>query len=161
MATLYASRNGVAWSETTPVYSPIGGGNLGVAVGTYEIATNPTIADVIRFCKVPRGAVVIGGWLTGDDIDTGTETLDIDIGWEANGVDTADPDGFGNMGLLTGDTVTEVIPVASIFRNLQGVLNSEGTKAFGAETWISGTVVAAAAAGGTGTISVKVLYYVP
>lgn len=163
MATLYATNpvTGAAWSGNTPVFSPAGGGALAVAVGTYELAANPSQNDVVRFCKVPKGAVVVAGWFTGDDIDTGTEALDIDIGWEANGVDSADTDGFGNMGVLTGDVVTEVIPVASIFRNLQGVLNTEGTKEFGAETWVSGLVNAAANAGGTGTISVKVLYFVP
>lgn len=162
MATLYATNplTGNVWSNNEPVYKP-GAGQVGVAVGVYELAANPSQNDVIRFCKLPKGAIAFAGWLTGDDIDTGTETLDIDIGWEANGTDAVDTDGFGNMGVLTGDTVTEVIPVASIFRPLQGVLNTEGTKTFAQETWVSGLVNAAANSGGTGTISVKVLYFVP
>jgi hypothetical protein len=104
---------------------------------------------------------VVGGWLMGDDIDTGTEALDIDIGWEANGVDAADPDGFGNMGVLNGATVTNVIPVAGIFRLLQGVLLADGPKTFNAETIISGLVNAPANAGGVGTLTLVVLYAVP
>lgn len=162
MATLYATNPATssAWSANEPIFRP-NGGTVGVAMGVYELAANPTANDVIRFCKVPKGAIVFAGWVTGDDLDTGTETLDIDFGWEDNGTDAADTDGFGNMGVLTGDTVTEVIPVASIFRPLQGVLNTEGTKKFAGETWVSGLVNATAATGGTGTISVKILYIVP
>src|ERR1043166_2034139 len=163
MATLYATNplTGVAWSDNQPIYKPVGSGIVCAAIGTYEIAPNPTANDVIRFCKVPRGAIVFAGWLTGDDIDTGTEALDIDIGWEANGSDVADTDGFGNMGVLNGATVTNVIPVAGILRTLQGVLLAEGTKTLAAETWVSGLVNVAANAGVTGTISVKVFYYIP
>jgi hypothetical protein len=163
MATLYATNplTGTAWSDNVPIYKPVGSGVVCAAIGTYELLANPTANDVIRFCKVPRGAIVFAGWLTGDDLDTGSETLDIDIGWEANGSDVADTDGFGNMGVLNGATVTNVIPVAGILRTLQGVLLTEGTKTLAAETWISGLVIATAAATGTGTISVKVLYYMP
>lgn len=156
MATLTATRA----AANFPVAGHGFGGNLKVAYGTYELAANPSAADVIRFCRVPKGATVVGGWLMGDDIDTGTEALDIDVGWEANGVDAADPDGFGNMGVLNGATVANVIPVAGIFRLLQGVLLADGPKTFGAETIISGLVNAAANAGGTGTLTVVVLYTV-
>jgi hypothetical protein len=107
--------------------------------------------------RVPKGATVVGGWLMGDDIDTGTEALDIDIGWEANGVDT---DGFGNMGVLNGATVTNVIPVAGILRFLQGVLLADGLKMFNAETIIAGAVNARANAGGVGTLTLVVLHAV-
>jgi hypothetical protein len=163
MATLYATNplTNVAWSANTPINKPPGGGVVACAQGVYELAANPTAADVIRFCKVPAGAIVTGGWLRGDDIDTGTETFDMDVGWEANGTEVADTDGFGNMGVLNGATVTNVIPVVGIFRNLQGVLNTEGKQSFTAETWISGLVNTAASAGGTGTLSVGVYYVVP
>lgn len=164
MATLYATNplTGVAWSDDSPVVKPAAG-SAGLASGYYELATAPAGNDVIRFCKLPKGAVAVAGWFTGDDVETHatTPTLDIDIGWEANGVDSVDTDGFGNMGLLNGAAVTNVIPVASIWRPLQGVLNTEGVKAFAAETWVSGLVNVTAAEGGTGTISVKVLYVVP
>jgi hypothetical protein len=162
MATLYATNplTGAVWSDKSPVTSHKGG-ILNCAVGTYEVAANPTANDVIRFLKLPKGAIVVAGEFTGDDLDTGTEALDIDIGWEANGSDSADTDGFGNMGVLSGDVVTEVIPVAGIYRGLQGVLLTEGTKTFAQETWVSGLVNAAANATGTGTLSVKVFYIVP
>lgn len=163
MATVYATNplTGVAWSANNPVVKPAAG-SAGVASGYYESA-GLAAADTIRFCKVPKGAVVVAGWFTGDDLEAEatTPTLDIDIGWEDNGTDAVDTDGFGNMGTLNGSAVTNVVPVASIFRPLQGVLNSEGVKAFAAETWITGLVNASATTGNTGTLSVKVLYVVP
>lgn len=162
MATFYATNplTTVPWSENTPIYKPAAGA-VGVAMGFYNILTNPTANDVIRFCKVPANATVFAGWLTGADLDTGTEALDIDIGWEANGSDVADTDGFGNMGVLDGDTVSMVIPVAGIWRPLQNILLDPGYKTLARETWISGLVNVAANAGGTGYIGVRVLYSVP
>jgi hypothetical protein len=118
MATLTAARA----SANFPVAGHGFGGNLKIAWGTYTLAANPTAADIIRFCRLPAYATVVGGLFYGADIDTGTETLDIDIGWEANGDEVADPDGFGNFGVLSGDVITELIPVAGIWRPLQGVL---------------------------------------
>lgn len=157
MATLTAARA----AANFPVGGFAGAGVLNVAYGSYTLAANPTAADIIKFCKVPAGATVIGGWLRGEDIDTGTEALDIDIGWAANGGTgvgaTADPDGFGNFGVITGDVVTELKPEASIFLPLNGTLKS-GPVSFDAETSIQGVVNVAANAGGTGVLWLTVLY---
>jgi hypothetical protein len=157
MATLTAARA----AANFPVGGFAGAGVLNVAYGSYTLAANPTAADIIKFCKVPAGATVIGGWLRGEDIDTGTEALDIDIGWAANGGTgvgaTADPDGFGNFGVITGDAVTELKPEASIFLPLNGTLKS-GPVSFDAETSIQGVVNVAANAGGTGVLWLTVLY---
>jgi hypothetical protein len=150
MATLTAARA----AANFPVPSYAGAGLLQVAYGSYTLAANPTVNDVIQFCKVPAGAVVLGGWLRGEDIDTGTETLDIDIGWAAS---TA---GFGNFGVITGDAVTELKPEVSILLPLNGTLKS-GPVTFTAETTIQGTVVAAAATGGTGVLWLTVYFVVP
>lgn len=157
MATLTASRA----ASTFPVSAGAGGGKLNVAYGTYTLTANPSIADVIQFCRVPAGATVIGGWVQADDIDTGTETFDMDIGWASNGTDAADADGFGNFGVWTGDVVANLRPEVANYYILGNVLNTAGPKTFAAETIIQGTVVAAAAAGGTGQITVVVLYVVP
>ena len=101
---------------------------------------------------------MIGGYFRGEDIDTGTETLDIDIGWAANGVEAADTDGFGNFGVLTGDVTTDVKPEVSILYPLNNTLKS-GPVSFSAKTKIQGLVNAVAAAGGTGALWV-VLFYV-
>ena len=143
-----------------PVASFVGAGVLQVSTGTYEIAANVEDGDIFEMCKVPKNAVVVGGWIMGDDLDTGIETLDMDIGWAANGTDAADPDGFGNLGVWTGDAITDLKPVAGIYYPLQGVLFTAGPKKFSAETTIQIEANAAAATGGTGTVSVVVLYFV-
>ncbi|MBA2690066.1 MAG: hypothetical protein H0U63_04620 [Burkholderiales bacterium] len=154
MATLTATRAGANF----PVAGHGFGGALKVAWGTYTLAANPTAADIVRFCRVPAYATVIGGWLMGADIDTGTGVFDFDIGWEDNGTDVADPDGFGNMGALNGTAVTNYAPAGGILIPLQGVLLTAGPKTFAAETIISGTVITAANAGGTGVLTVRVDY---
>lgn len=149
MATLTATRA----AANFPVSSYSGAGVLQVAYGSYTLAANPAQNDIIQFCKLPAGAVVLGGWLRGEDIDTGTETFDIDIGW------TADTDGFGNFGVVTGDAVTELKPEVSILLPLNGTLKS-GPVTFTAETTVIGTVNAAAATGGTGVLWLQVHYVV-
>lgn len=155
MTTLTADRA----ASTFPVFKAIGQGALCVAWGTYTLAANPSQNDVIEFCKVPAGATVVGGWLMGADIDTGTEAFDMDIGWAANGDEVANTAGFGNLGVITGDVITDLKPVAGIYYPLQAVLFTAGPKKFNAETTITGLVNAAANAGGTGALTVVVLYH--
>jgi len=156
MATLTAARA----ASTFPVSKPAVGGVMCAAYGVIELAANPTAADIAQMCRIPAGATVVGGWLYGDDIDTGTEALDIDIGWAANGTDVADPDGFGNLGVLTGDASGSVPAVAGIMVPLQGVLLTDGPKTFAAETIIQLVFNAPANAGGTGTLSLVVHYVI-
>lgn len=146
--------------STFPVFKPTGAGILCCAYGTYELAANVEDGDIFEMCRVPAGATVVGGMIYADDLDTGTEALDMDIGWAANGSDTADPDGFGNLGVWTGDAITDWKPVAGIMYPLQGVLLTDGPKTFARETIIQVEANAAANAGGTGTLSVVVYYTV-
>ena len=155
MATLTAAQAAASF----PVYESTGRGLLHVATGSITLAANPTAADILEFCYIPAGATIVGGYLRGDDIDTGTEALDIDIGWEANGVEAADTDGLGNFGVITGDAVTELKPEVSIFLPLNGTLKS-GPKTFTNKTKITGVVNAPANAGGTGVIWLTVFYTV-
>jgi hypothetical protein len=154
MATLTATRA----AATFPVATGFGAGNLRVAWGTYAIAANPTAADIIQLCRIPAGSTVLGGYVMAADIDTGTEALDIDIGWAANGVETADPDGFGNFGVWDGDTVGQIIPVAGSWKPLQGTLLTGGPQSFTNETVIQAVVNVAANAGGTGQITLVVFF---
>lgn len=133
-------------------------GDAKVAWGTYDIAAATADGDIIKLCRVPRGGTVLGGWLIGEDIDTGTETWDADLGWAANGDEAADPDGFGNFGVMSGDAVdgNEV----GIFRHMGGVLRTDGPKTFGAETVLQLEVNAAANAGATGRVTLIVFYTV-
>ena len=141
-----------------PVYKGRGAGDLCCAYGTYEIAANVEAGDIFEMCRVPTGATVVGGWVYADDLDTNaTETLDMDVGWAANGTDAADPDGFGNLGVWTGDAAADIKPEVGIAYPFFGVLK-DGPKAFAAETVVEVQANAAAATGGTGTLSVVVYY---
>jgi hypothetical protein len=137
-----------------------GTGILRVAHGTYEHAENLAATTTIDYCRVPKGAVVVGGWWGGDDLDTnGTEEINIDIGWAANGVEVADPDGWGNLDVLTGD-VSVHMPVAGLWFPLQGKLLTDGPQTFSAETVMQAVINVDAATGGTGTTTMVVYFYV-
>ncbi len=153
MATLTATRA----AATFPVAAPVGAGVLCAAYGSYTLAANPTAADIIQFCRVPAGATVIGGYLQGADIDTGTEEFNFDLGWAANGAESADPDGFGNFDVITGD-VSVHMAVAGIYLPFQGVLITTGPQLFTRETIIQGVVNVDAATGGTGILTCVVHY---
>jgi hypothetical protein len=157
MATVYSNRG----ADSFPVPQAVGGGIMNVHWGRYDYATNLAAADVIRFLTLPARSTVVGGYLQGSDLDThATEELDIDIGWQANGVESADPDGFGNMGVLVGDAVTELRPEAGIYRPLGGVLMAAagGPQFFTAETNIIGTVNVDAATLTAGQLTLVVFY---
>jgi hypothetical protein len=117
-------------------------------------------------CWVPAGAVVVGGMFYGADLDTGTETLDMDLGWAANGgsgtYDAADPDGLGNLGVLTGDAFAlgNVSPVVGLMYPLSGILATGVLPFFTKKTKLQVEANVAGNAGHTGTISLVVYYVV-
>jgi hypothetical protein len=157
MATFTATRA----ASTFPVYAG-SAGNLRCAYGTIEVAANPVAADVYEMCRVPAGAVIVEGRIYGDDLDTNaTETLDLDVGWLANGTEVADPDGLGNFGVMGTDTVAGIKPEAGYNYALGGKLITDGPQAFTAETVIAVTCVATAATFAAGTLSLVVYYIVP
>lgn len=142
---------------TFPVSGGGFGGSVHYAYGTVSLSTALVANDVIEFCRVPKFAIPLMGYLYGDDLDTGTETLDMDLGWLGNGVDDADPDGFGNFGVISGDAVANWKPEVGIFLPFYGTL-SDGPFKFGAETVIVATVNAAAATWAAGDLSAMILY---
>jgi len=157
MATLTATRA----AANFPVGGYVGAGVLNVAYGSYTLAANPTGADILKACRIPAGATVLGGWVRGEDLDTGTAALDFDIGWPANGGTgvgaTADPDGLGNFGVLNGTSVANYLPEGGILAPLHGTL-ATGPKSFDAETTIQIVFNVAANAVGTGVLTVVVFY---
>lgn len=104
MATTFTAAQA---ARTFPVRAPVGAGILCAAIGSIAVAANPTANDIYEMCWIPAGATIVGGEVRAADIDTGTEALDMDLGWAANGgsgtYDTADPDGLGNFGVWNGD----------------------------------------------------------
>ncbi len=135
------------------------GGNLKVAHGSYTIAAAVEAGDIFEMCLLPAGATVIGGYVQGADIDTGTEALDFDVGWAANGAEALDADGFGDLGTITGD-VSVHLGAAGIYMPFQGVLITTGPKTFTKETVVQITVNTASNAGHVGIVTVVVFYTV-
>ena len=110
---------------------------------------------------MPAGATVIGGWLSATDMDTdATETLDIDIGYAANGDVVADPDAFGNFGVLTGD-VSVHITVAGLFLPFAGALASGGPITLNRDTDIIVTFTDDVATFTAGRTTLVVEYVMP
>ena len=159
MATLTGPRA----ASTFPVPSLAStAGVLQVAWGYYNITANPSAGDIYEMCKLPNGATVIGGYVQAADLDTNaTETLDLDCGWAANGAEAADPDGFGNFGVLSGDAVAEFRPVAGIYLPFTNIVQDVGFKTFAAETKVIVTATAAAATLTAGTLKVVVYFVGP
>lgn len=158
MATFTADRA----RPTFPAYKGLGAGNLNCAYGVIEVAANPVAADVYEMCRLPAGAVVVGGWIRSDDLDTNaTETLDLDIGWLANGAEAADTDGFGNLGVQGTDTVAGIKPESGYNYEFGGTLITDGPRTFTRETVVAVTCVATAATFAAGTLSVGVYYITP
>lgn len=159
---------GTRAADSFPVFQPTGAGIVCAAYGTYAIAANTEAGDIFKMCKIPAGAVVLGGMLYGADLDSNaTETIDLDVGWAANGgsgtYDAADSDGFGNFGVITGDAFAtgNVANVTGVSYPLSGLLVTGVLPAFTKETTIQVLANAAAATFAAGSISLVVYYVVP
>lgn len=144
-------------------------GNVKAWYGKYTYTAAPSADDLINLFKLPKNCLTLWGFMATDDIDTGTETLDIDVGFTSNGGGaatliasdgttwtnandgTADPDGFLNGGVLTGDAITDLKPAGT---NWRPFMHETGPKFFSQETLVQAKIIAAANAGGTGTVYV-------
>lgn len=164
MATTTATRAAAAF----PVFKPIGAGLVCAAWGTVAVASDPAPADIFQMCRVPAGAVILGGNLYGADLDTdGSETLDLDVGWAANGgsgtYDAADADGLGNFGVITGDAFAggNIANVAGMNYPLAGLLVTGVLPTFTRETTIQVTCIDDAATLTAGSLTLVVYYVVP
>jgi hypothetical protein len=163
MATFTSSR---AASTFPAAFSP-GAGQLHCAYGTIEVTANPVAADIYKLCKVPAGAVIVGGTYYADDLDTNaTETLEMNLGWAANGGsgtwDAIDADGLGDFGVQNGDAFAtgNVSPTVGCVYPVSGVLADGDLPFFTKETTIQATCVATAATFTAGAISVAIYYVV-
>lgn len=147
-------------------------GNLKCAYGQYSIAVAALEdGDIFEMCWLPPRSLVVGGILYIDDLDTGTEAVDIDLGWADNGAAstyvaadgtsysndgaTADPDGFVNGGVLTGDAITDLLAAGSNIRIFPMV---GGFRFFAEKTKVQLEVNVAQATPQAGVASVVVFY---
>jgi len=149
MATVSASQA----ADSFPVYHALERRSAYVEYGSYTIASALSKDDIIEFCKL-QNCLVIDGFLAGADIDTGTETLEIDVGT------SADTDALLDSGVITGDAVTGYLPTHggnACFRLPYNGVAINGPLTVTDETTIIGTVTAAANGGGTGLVWTQAL----
>lgn len=169
MATLTSDQA----AANIPPYGHGLAGTVKAAFGRYSLTANPSVNDIIEFCRLPKNCIVVGGMLYADNIDTNaTETLDIDIGWPANGGGSetlvtrtgttwtnsgasADSDGFINTGVIEGDAITGLVAAGTSMRAFP---MAGGPLFFSQETMVQGLVNAVAATFAAGTITVVVYY---
>ena len=124
------------------------GGSLKVLFGTVEVAAAQSAADVINLFTMPVGFTPLFGRMVGDDIDTGTEALEIDIGI------SGDATKYLDSGVITGDTIANEKITVGISIPLQEELMTVKPTEVTTATPVIATITAAANAGGTGTITV-------
>lgn len=144
---------------------------VSVAAGTsvqclyfqYDITTAAAATDTVTVGYLPAFAVPIGGWFSAADIDSGTESLDIDLGIAANGVDSVDTDFFMNGGIFTGDVPDDAdfMGVPTNHANFRHFAGPFPVVQLGARTEVKLLFNAVAQAGGTGKLTVCILYLTP
>jgi hypothetical protein len=151
-----ATVTGARAASTFPAYSGLGAGNLCRAYGHYDYAAEPAASDVLELCRIPAGAVILGGFIRMGDMDSNaTETLDFDVGT------AADPDMLGNFGVNTGDAVVGYLPEGGILLPLHGLLATSGPITTSVETVIQVTFVDDPATFDSGNVTVCVDYVTP
>lgn len=122
-------------------------GQIKVAYDEFSPAAAITINSVIKMMKLPAGARVIDVLIKTTDLGSAGV---FDVGWEANGVEAADADGF--FAALDVNT-------AAINKLMAATAAVDGVfKKFSAETQISITVTTATTA--AGKIQLAVFYIV-
>lgn len=146
--------------------------NLKVWHRKYEIAAQVEDGDIFELGYLPANCMVVGGWVATDDMDTGAEALDIDVGWAAaggsetytdpesgvtytNAAASASATGLCNVGTMTGDGTAEVYQAAVNYRAI--VLPDP--LFFSKQTKIQIEANTAAATFAAGTFGVYLLYY--
>lgn len=120
------------------VYQPRAG-ELAVAYGVVDFGSSkPTDGDILEFLTLPQRAIVLGGYLQGADLDTGSEALQIDVGVTGN------TDKYLDGAVLTGDSA-ELKGGVGILAFLAGELSTNGVMpALSAAENVIGEVIATA-----------------
>ena len=127
-------------------------GGIDVSYDEYTLTADLASGDVIKMGKLPAGARVHNVVLEFDDLDGSGGT--VDVGWEANSVDSADADGFlANVDVTSAglvDMIDDQPTVDGLFKQFSPL---------GGETQISITMDGDTDAT-TGTIKLAVYYVI-
>lgn len=159
----------VAYTRTradlaAPVPSPVQGSVVQSLYAVIDITTIAVANDTIDVGYLPKGAIPIGGYFAAVDLDTGTETLDMDLGITANsafgGTDVADPDFFMNGGTFDGDAIATMLPLTNA-ANLRVFTGPFPVLQLSAKTLVQWKCITAANATGTGKLVVRIDYLMP
>lgn len=118
--------------------------NVQVARAVVACTAAPSTSDTLNFFDMPKGAVVVGGYLKSDDMDTnGSPTITLNIG-----------DAGSATRLFSASTVAQAGTAA--LEQTAGALGYQYT----AKTRITGTAQANAATGAAGNVELCLLYVV-
>lgn len=149
-------------ASTTPIYSAGWARTKKTQHGQVtSIAATPTVADRYKMMRLPKGAVIVGGFATGTKMESSTSgaTLDMDIGIDMGG--TVDTDQLGNFGVWSAGAVTGIKPEGSYGMPLGGLLLTTGpVECTGEYNDVYVTVIASATNFVTGSLNLTVDYYV-
>ena len=170
MATFTATPAG----RNKPAKSSGWAGQRQVAVGTVDLGAVLAAADVIKFCRVPKGAVIVGGRLFGDPLASGTyasQCLTLNIGVDASIVTalgtavttSSTSEALGADLAPNSDAVSGVgNSSTAIDMPLGGLLYEQGPIRLEADAIVYATIVTSAGAGSwlSGTLSLSVDYFV-
>jgi hypothetical protein len=143
-----------------PIPSPGEAGDTKTLYAIIDITTTAVATNTIDIGYLPKGAIPVGGYFAAVDLDTGTETLDMDLGITANGVDSADPDFFMNGGTFDGDAIATMLPLTNS-SNLRIFTGPFPVTQLGAKTLVQWICNTAANATGTGKFAVCIQYIMP
>lgn len=169
MATYVANRA----APSRPIIASGPAQDLQVAWGALELTTAVAAADIITLCKLPKGAVVIGGRLRGDKLASGataaSESLTIAIGIDQaatlyDGTAVAAGSMVNSLmstQILSGIAVGTIKPETGYDMPLGGLLITSAPFTVGADCNVNVVIQASAGAGSfsSGTLSLEVEYY--
>ena len=127
--------------------------------GQVTIAANPAPADTYKMVRLPKGAIILGGRITGGSLDnSSTPLIDIDCGVDMGG--TLDTDQLGNFGTWKSAAINGYKPQVSYNMPLGGLLVTAGPQTMTGEYNDVYLTVVASAAGdfATATITLEIEY---
>lgn len=141
------------------------------AWGTIEVTTIPVAADIYQMCKLPKGAVILGGRLLGNQLGSGTSfgstCLTLNIGVDCaitlpNGTAVTTASTSTALGVLTPEGTAQPWKTEVGYNQpLGGLLISDGPFTLGDNATVQMAVATVVGAGSftTGTLTLEVDYY--
>jgi hypothetical protein len=161
-------------AATFPVFKPVGSGVRSTAWGSIQLTTALAANDVIKLCKLPRGAIVTGGRIKGSKLASGataaSQSMVLNVGVDAsittglgtNVAKTSTSTALASGTIPNGAGVTGVSD-AGYNWPLGGLLVTDGPFTTQDDATVYVTVVASAGSASfvSGVLTLEVDYIVP